>query len=384
MVAQNRRVDLDWLRVVCILGVHLFHVGMFFNSWEWHVKSPSPLPSLEIPMEVMHMVRMPLLMLIAGAATALALERRNLGAFAVERVKRLLWPLVFAIFLVVPPQIYAERVWRGQFHGSYAAFWPSVLDFVSYPKGSFSWHHLWFVAYLFTFCLLALPLFAWFRGERGRAFLARAERFLARGANLWWLALGIFGGRFLLRDFPETHDLVRDPKTLVFFGGLFLAGHLLGRMPALEARLVELRRAHTVLFCVLLPLALVNDALPMPLGHLAYYGAIWAFLCAALGHARHRLRKEMPWLRHAQSLAYPFYILHQTVIVVLGWRLLPLGWGPWAMLGVLLPGSFLVTWGLCEGVARVAWLRPCLGMGPIPRRPGATTSVGGIMPEEAS
>src|SRR4051794_4080555 len=56
------RPDLDWLRVMAIVLLHLFHTGMMFNTWEWHVKSPQALPALEPTMEVLHLVRMPLLM----------------------------------------------------------------------------------------------------------------------------------------------------------------------------------------------------------------------------------------------------------------------------------------------------------------------------------
>ena len=92
---MNRRPELDWLRVVAIAILHVFHVGMIFNRWDFHLKSPDPLPVIEGPMAFLHQIRMPLLMVIAGIATAIALERRSIGALAVDRIKRLLVPLVF-------------------------------------------------------------------------------------------------------------------------------------------------------------------------------------------------------------------------------------------------------------------------------------------------
>lgn len=379
-----RRPDVDGLRVGCILLLHLFHSARMFNADDpWHVKAPQVLPVLNGPMEVLHLVRMPLLMLIAGMATAFALRRRGLGGFAWDRTKRLLWPLAFGMLVIVPPQIWVERAWTGQYHGTYWAFWPSVLQGVPYPKGSLSWHHLWFVAYLFVFCVVALPLFAWFRGARGLAFLERAEGFLVKGANLWWLALPIMGGRFLLRHHPETHDLLHDPKSLVFYGGLFLAGHLLGRLPKLDARLVALRHWHLGTAAALLAALLPAGEFPFPLEHLALYAFIWATLCAALGYGRALITRSTPLLHHAQSLAYPFYILHQSVIVVMGWWMLRFDLPPWRFLGLLTVGSFLVTWGLCEGVARIAWFRPCLGLGPRPARTPARPAPLTAGPSEA-
>ncbi len=371
---ERRRPDLDFLRVACILLLHLYHSARMFNADDpWHVKAPVLLPVLNGTMDILHLLRMPLLMLIAGAATAFALRKRGVGAFAWDRTKRLLLPLAFGMLVIVPPQIWVERVWTGAFSGSYLAFWPSVLQGVPYPKGSTSWHHLWFVAYLFVFCLAALPLFAWFRGEGGKTFLARLEAFLVRGANHWWLALGIFGARFLLRHHRETHDLIHDPKNLAFYGGLFLAGHLLGRMAGLAERLVQLRQWNLLLSLGLLAALLPPNEFPFPLEHLAIYGFVWASLCAALGYARAKVTVPTPWLTRAQSRAYPFYIFHQTVIVVLGWWMLRLQLGPWTFLAALTAASFLITVALCELVAAIPWLRPCLGMGPKPapsRPPG--------------
>ncbi len=362
---SSRRPDLDALRVGCILLLHLYHSARMFNVDDpWHVKAPVLLPVLNGPMDVLHMVRMPMLMLIAGLATAFALRRRSVGTFAWDRVKRLLLPLVFGMLVIVPPQIWVERVWTGATTQGYLAWWPSVLAGVPYPKGSTSWHHLWFVAYLFTFCMAALPIFAALNSARGQAWLGRTGAFLARGANLWVLGVLLFAGRFLFRNHPETHDLLHDPKNLIYYGGLFLIGHLLGRMPRVEARLVDLRRAHLILAVGLLAVSRAFDHLPPPVAYLSYYGAIWATLCAALGYGRVLVTASRPWLDHAQALAYPFYILHQSVIVVLGWWMLRLHLAPWTFFVTLTAASFLVTWLLCEGAARVAWLRPLLGMAP--------------------
>ncbi len=362
---SHRRPDIDALRVGCILLLHLYHSARMFNGDDpWHVKAPVLLPLLNGPMDVLHMVRMPLLMLIAGLATAFALRKRSVGTFAWDRVKRLLLPLVFGMLVIVPPQIWVERIWKGQITESYWAFWPSVFQGVPYPKGNTSWHHLWFVAYLFVFCMLALPLFQWLKSGSGQAWLGKAEGFLARGANLWWLAVPIMGGRFLLRNHKETNDLLHDPKNLVFYGGLFIAGHLLGRMPKVDQRLLGLRHWHLGGAVLLLTASRFGDHLPAPLAYLAFYGAIWTSLCAALGYGRALVTTSRPWLDHAQSLAYPFYIFHQTVIVVLGWWMLRLQLAPWTFFLSLTVASFLLTWLLCEGVAQVALLRPLLGMGP--------------------
>lgn len=361
-LTDEHRPDLDWLRVVAILLLHLFHTGMMFNTWDWHVKSVQALPLLEPPMEVLHHLRMPLLMCIAGVGTAFALRRRSLGTFAGDRAKRLLGPLVFGMFVVVPPQIYVERLQRGTFQGSYADFYPSVFGFVPYPAGSFSWHHLWFVAYLFVYCLLALPLFAALRTARGQSWLQRAEAWLSRGWNVAWLFLPLALNEVLLRRFPQTHALLDDPRAFIHYGLFFLGGHVLGRCPRVVEHLVARRKALLaacgLLFAVMVP---PNEYpfLPETLGRTALQ---WLFILTALAWARACIHVRRPWLQHARGLAYPFYILHQTVIVAVGFALV--GWdvGPGSLFLAVLTLSFALTWSLCGVVARVPWLRACFGM----------------------
>lgn len=381
-MSNEHRADLDFLRVAAILMLHLYHCGRFFNANDpWHLKAPQLLPVLNQPMDILHILRMPLLMLIAGAVAAYAVDRRGLPGFAWDRTKRLLLPLLVGMVVVVPPQVYLEFLDQGRISGSYWAFWPSVFQAVPYPKGSLSWHHLWFVAYLFVYCLLALPVFAWLGRPSGKAFLRRAEAFLTAGWNLLWLVVPILAIRIVLRHRPETNDLLHDPKGFLFYGYLFLAGHLLARCPAVWVRLVALRWNVLGLALLLLALLLPSGEFPFPLEHAAVWLFSWTALLAILGFARRGIRHAGPRLRHAQSLAYPFYILHQTVILAVGYPLMRPALGPWTRLGWVTLLSFLATVALCEGLTRVPWLRPLFGMGPLRREGPTRTSL--AQPSEA-
>jgi hypothetical protein len=101
---------------------------------------------------------------------------------------RLLVPLVFGMLVVAPPQIYMERLFRGEQVGSFLQFWPTVLELKPYPAGNTSWHHLWFVAYLLMYSVAALPFFRWWRSERAATARIVVERFLA-GAGIYLLGV---------------------------------------------------------------------------------------------------------------------------------------------------------------------------------------------------
>ena len=130
-------------------------------------------------MGIAHRLRMPLLFVIAGAGMWFALGNRNGGGMVRERSLRLLLPLVAGMLLIVPPQIYFERLFRGQWDGGYLSFFfERVLQLQPYPQGDFSWHHLWFVAYLYVYVFLLLPLLLWWRsapqGREARRVAVRA------------------------------------------------------------------------------------------------------------------------------------------------------------------------------------------------------------------
>lgn len=388
--APRRHADLDAIRVGAIALLHLFHTGMMFNLWRWHVKNAELLPALTAPWEVLSAFRMPLLMVVAGAGTALALRRRSLGAFTRERLLRLGLPLLVGIFVIVPPQIWVERVVQGVcsptyigsiqgagFQGSFWSFYPSVFQMRPFPEGNTSWHHLWFVAYLLVFCLLALPLFRWLGRPAGTRVLAALDRWFAQGFRpyLLWIPLALV--QILLRHFPQTGDLVRDPRTLAYFGLLFLYGHLLIRCPALGERVVALRKASLGLALLMLAALLPGGRFPFPFEHLAVFAFVWLTVLAVLGFARRHVTVRGPWLAYAQEVAYPFYLLHQTAIVLVGFWLLQLPVGPWPKLGIVFAASFALTAALCEGIRRTPLLRPLFGMKPAVRSQAAAARVAG-------
>jgi glucan biosynthesis protein C len=84
----------------------------------------------------------------------------------------------------------------------------------------------------------------------------------------------------------------------------------------------------------------------------AYTLGGWAWPVALLGAVRAARFGETRALAHARGLLNPFYLLHQPVIVVLGFYLVRGRAGPVATFLLLLVGSFSVTTALCTLVKR--------------------------------
>jgi len=291
-------------------------------------------------MDIAHRLRMPLLFIIAGAGMWFALKRRSAGQVATERSWRLLLPMVVGMFLIVPPQVYVERIVHHQWDGGYAAFlWNRVFQFRPYPRGDFSWHHLWFIAYLYVYALLLLPVFVWWK-KRGPRFRP--------GVWLYALALPLgVNEALLLHRFPEAHNLVADWYVFDHYLLLTAYGFLLGSLPGSWNWLMGQRRyaiASGIISLVVAVTLLESGTIEhgSPADALIANLFTWTTLLALLGYGRLYLSFENPLLQWAREATYPIYILHQTVIIIIGYFVIQQAWAPWVKYWVVL-GSTLVT-----------------------------------------
>jgi peptidoglycan/LPS O-acetylase OafA/YrhL len=358
---QERHDFLDWLRVIAIFVLFFFHTGMIFVGWGWHIVNSQTIPSLVWPMDIAHRLRMPLLFVIAGAGMWFALQRRNAGRFLQERTLKLLLPLIVGMFLVVPPQIYYERLLHGQWLGDYAGFYVTrVLQFIPYPTGDFSWHHLWFVAYLYVYVLLLLPAMLWWK---------RIRPHVAPGMWLFLLGLPLGVNEALLKPlFPEIHTLASDWYIFNHYLLLTAYGYFMASMPGVWKWLSEFRRwslvAGLTSFILLISLfntgVILHDSVADGLGANIF---TWLWVMVFLGYGYRYLSFVNPLLIWARAASYPFYILHQTIIVVIGYYVIQCAWTPWTKYFVILLLSMSACLILYEGcVRRFAALRLVFGM----------------------
>lgn len=166
----ERRYEIDWLRMFAVLLLIYFHTAVIFvHGTTYHIENRQKSVGLDIFTLFVDQWYMPLFFFIAGAATSFALRFRSGFQYVRERVKRLFIPLVFGTLVIIPPQIYYERLSEKVTYSSYIRFYPHFFQGI-YPKGNFTWNQLWFIAYLFVFSLACLPLFLWLRGTVGKRF----------------------------------------------------------------------------------------------------------------------------------------------------------------------------------------------------------------------
>jgi glucans biosynthesis protein C len=368
-----RRHDLDWLRIAAFALLILYHTGMAFVPWGWHIKL-ARLDWLEPVMLFTNAWRLLLLFLISGIASAAMLEKatsRGSDGFLANRSKRLLLPLLFGVVLIVPPQPWVEVQVKGAWSGDYLAFWQSAYFGFSDQLGLIlpTWNHLWFVVYLWAYTLLLALL-----PDTARALLAQGAGRLLAGHRLLWLPMLVLAAiRLGLADrFPETHDLVQDWAAHPAYGGAFFLGVAMGTAGPLWAGVTRWWKAGLMLgvagWAVVALIASQPgnpEGLMLALSRAARAVQAWGMIIGLLGVAQRWLAFDHPCRQPLAEAVFPAYLIHQTIIILCAWWLLPLQVPLFTQAVLLISTTIIGTALFCWFTAHINWLRPWVGYGPL-------------------
>lgn len=377
----GRHCGLDWLRIGAFMALILHHIGRAFAPGDWLVKLDS-IEWLNAPMLFLTPWRLALLFVIAGFASRALLARSGLAAFLRERAGRLLIPLIAAMILVIPPQSWINLVLNHDYPHGFGHFLVrdefgfAAVDGVAQP----GWEHLWFVAYLFAYTLVLCAGLA----VAPAALKARVSGWLDRlleGRRLLWLPLLYFVPMRVAIAFTlgETHGLFDDWLSDVMYLPCFLLGFALagrtGLWPAVARCWAPALVVALAAYLALLGIeAAYPDAEPMPhlwaaLDRAAMGAMLWTMVLALLRLADTLLNRDHHWRARLSEAVFPFYIIHQTIIVVLAFALLPRGLPSSADFVILLCGTIAGCWLFYRLGDMVPAIRPLIGLKPRQARP---------------
>lgn len=272
-------------------------------------------------------MQMPLLLVIAGAASWFSLDTRNGSRYMLDRVKRLLVPFLFGMVAILPPVLYIYNRTVPQLSASFPTFlqfYPDyfVFDFADLTgrtNGTWTPEHLWFIMYLFGYSALALPLFQFLRRPNGKRLAERGADFFVRPGTLFLLAIPLV----LASATP-----VGGPENPLLYLIWFVYGYFL----LCDPRFQEVLDRHTLSAFILAILSTVftfsisQSAFPAwsplwILWSIIYISSRWFWVVAILGLGHHFLNSTNRVLRYANEAAFPFYILHYPVNTLIGYLL---------------------------------------------------------------
>ena len=380
---QARRYDLDWLRVLVFGLLIFYHIGMLYvANWGFHFKSHYLSQPLEGLMLGVNQWRMPLLWVISGISIRFVLQKMSAIRFVKARTLRLLLPLLFGILVVVPPQLFVEMSGKGELHMTYWQFYQIFFDldnpvFDNYKPGvlpHIDVNHLWYLRELWTFSLITLCVSPLLNSR------------IVQSAVEWIASKAGFFGLFLLPLIPLIAVDLALPDDRGASGFTFLLfGYLIGWNAALWEQIKNYRKRFLsiavisyiailfVYFIVWLNPELKALWWAKWLALIAIFNG-WSAVLALLGYAAIYLNKPSAKLRYFNDAVLPYYIVHQTFIVVLAFVLVPLRLGPvWEPL-LIIAGTIAGCMVSYEIIRRVNVLRPLFGLKWQAEKPYATSN----------
>jgi glucan biosynthesis protein C len=328
--AAARRYDLDWLRIFAFGVLIFYHVGMFYVTWDWYLKSRYSSSFLE-PVMGLANGRLTLLFFISGAAIHFAIDKTTVSKFLPDRMTRLVVPLAFGMVVVCAPQTYVELRYLSEIEPGFFAFYRDYLGYGDFTMVRPPWNHLWYVAYILAYTVIAaacLPLLRRATTALGGPFFS----WLAKG-RAWRLlfvpAIPFVAYTFVLDPyFPTTLALWGDwafiARTLTFFLLGFLAAKNQDFWNAID-RVLPASIVLSLILGGLLLTAFLNEfavtADPPLLNAFlvlrVLYG--WSIIVTLLGLARKFANRPSMTLTYLTAAIFPYYILHQTIILLVSY-----------------------------------------------------------------
>jgi glucan biosynthesis protein C len=325
---EPRKSYLDWLRVAAFGLLVPFHVGMLYASWSYPIKSPRLVPDLDYLLMLSTPWRLALIFLVAGVASRHLITKLGPGAFARDRLRRLLPAILFGMLVVNAPQTWIVAKAHGLTDVDFWTFWPSYVradHSVLKPPGMAMprWDHLWFLLYLLPYGLVFALLW------KLKFRLPRLPLGLLLTLPALWLVLT---GIVIERVWPRTDTVFNDWGAHLQWIGLFITGIALAPRADSWRWMLDHRRglamtASALGLCLLADHALYLRGALTPLDWLSYcvIGGLfgWAVILTMCGFAQRYLQQSSPALTYLNTAILPIYVLHQPILFAAAYALFP-------------------------------------------------------------
>ena len=379
---------LDWLQVLAILGVFLFHAFHPFDDLtDWHINNVKKSILATFFTGFFNLWGMPFFFLMAGATSWFSLRRRTPDRYVRERVMRLLIPFIIGAIVLTPIQAYYEFVHKGWWEGS------SIVEFIfsneartyfftEYNSITFSpeifgdvGYHLWFVGFLFSYSLIALPVFTWLNNESGKRFVAPFARLARRRGGLLVFAIPPILTGYLFQPFLSGYTGWASFFFLLIF---FISGYILIADERFMRAIHRDWRLHLILgiVCTLFFFSVAADVpvwdwLVSPgtpefyISWTAWGINSWCWTMFIMYIGMRYMDTTNEWLQYGREASYPFFFIHQPVIIFLAFYVVQWEVNLLIKLLVVVIGSFALSLGFYELIIRrINPVRALFGMKP--------------------
>ena len=347
MEFSQRRYDVDWLRVIAIALLLFYHTAIGFQSWGLmigFITNKEPWTGLWTPMTLLNVWRIPLLFFVSGMGVYFAIQKRNWKQLLLERSKRILFPFVFGILVIVPIHWLILQ-----------SYYEWEINYKAHPS------HLWFLGNIFIYTVLLLPIFILLKKHKNSNFLTKLRTFLANPISILLVVLLFIFEAIIIKPYPfELYAMTLHG----FIIGLlaFICGFLfMYSGTSFWNMITKWKWLFFIIALVLYIYRTYQGQVQIPLYRLSVESTLWIYTVFAFGYKY--LNKNSNALRYLSQSAYPIYIIHMIFIYLASYLIFPLDMNVqlkyFITVVFLFAGSYLVYELF---IRRIGFLRPLFGL----------------------
>lgn len=343
----ERRYDIDWLRVITIGLLLIYHIAIVFQPWGvfiQFIQNSETLESIWIPMSMLNIWRIPLLFFVSGMGVCFAIQKRDWKQLLSERSKRILLPFLFGMFFIVPIHV---MIWQNYYQ----------QDIAYSPNPS----HLWFLANIFLYVLILSPIFYYLKQNEDGKIMQWFRKLVKNPFKLPLLLIPFVIEAIVMNPDPfEMYAMTWHGFYLGLLAFLFGFCFVLSGATFWNT-ILKWRWFYLGIALSLYLIRLLIFELKTPNYLMAIESNIWIF--AIFGFAYKYLNKPSKALHYLGQAAYPIYILHMVFMFWGSVLILPLNLPASIKFLLLVAFTTIACFILYEfAIRRIAFLRPLFGL----------------------
>lgn len=346
MSAVNRRYDIDWIRVIAIGLLLIYHLTIGFQSWGimiGFIANDNSWGSLWIPMTMLNVWRIPLLFFVSGMGVYFAMQNRNWAQLLKDRAYRIGIPFVFGSVAIVPIHLY---LWQSYYKMS--------------PQYTPSPGHLWFLGNIFAYVVLLSPLFFYFKRKEDGKFVQGIKKLFSTPLGLI-LVIGVFiVEAIIIKPYPyEMYAMTWHGFFLGFLAFFFGFCFVLSGSPFWNM-IVKWRWAFLTIAVMLFSIRFIHFQMNTPVYLLVTESDCWIISVFSFGYRY--LNHSGKTLSYLSQAAYPVYILHMIFLYLGAMWIFPMKIDVHIQFFLVLLITIVGCFATYELIRRVKFLRPLFGL----------------------
>lgn len=342
----DRRYDIDWLRVIAIAMLLIYHIAIVFQPWGVYIgfiQSLETSDAIWIPMSMLNVWRIPLLFFVSGMGFCFASRRRNWKQLLFERGRRILLPLLFGSFFIVPIHTYIFQ----KYYDLEIVYSPSV-------------GHLWFLLNISIYVTQVIGFTLLNKNYDYKIFnfvrkILKNPYFLYLFMIPFIIEAEIINPEYFSLYVGTAHGFIFGMLAF-FFGFLFVAIGDAFWIAVDKTKIISLLIAFSL---YLIRLFYFEFNAPNYLASIESMN--WIF--AALGFSYKYLNKPSKVLRYLSQSAYPVYIIHMIFLYWASYLILPFNLPIGVSFILIILFTFIACYFTYEFVIkRIGFIRPLFGL----------------------